>query len=377
MKTKILLTVLLFVVMHASNAQLNGVFIANGDTVQTYPFAMCTDSCYDFSIYVTNGVPPYTYLWNNGSTDEQTTYCTSNMSIYNDTIKVMVTSATSQSESFFIWTPNYLNINHEICIVTYDSASKKNMIVWEQNTDASVKHYSIYKETTTLNQYGLIGSVSRDSLSVFIDTTSNPAQVSAKYIMAASDGCVESLISFPHKTMHLSIYPGLNNVWNLIWTPYQGTNYAIKNRIWRGSTSMGLQLIDSVSASVTSYTDLTPPSGILFYAIEMIPQYICNPTSKSTPYSSSFSNTVDNADYVGIEAKTIQTEIVIMPNPAESTVQILSNLNINNIEIFDITGKLLYVTNALLIDFSKYESGVYFLRFKTEKGIIQKKIIKQ
>ena len=378
MKSKCLLPLFAFMVMHGTFAQINGVFIVNGDTInQLQPFSMCSDSCYDFSVFVTGSTPPYTYLWNNGATTENTTYCTANMTNYGDTVMVAVTSSTAQTNTFFVWAINYINSNHEICLVTVDSATQKNKIIWEQSTYPSIKFYNIYKETTTLNQYEVIGSVSRDSLSVFIDTLSHPEQVSAKYKMTASDGCVETIPSISHKTMHLVISPGTNNNWNLIWTPYQGNNISIKNRIWRGSSSLNMVLFDSVSSSVTSYTDVNPPTGILHYAIEMIPQYVCNPSAKNTPYSSSFSNTVDNSDYVGISETLADNEFQILPNPVVNTVQIKSRRNIERIEIIDITGRILYTTRITEINCSNFSKGLYFVRVTFENGIFQKKFIKR
>jgi len=52
-------------------------------------------------------------------------------------------------------------------------------------------------------------------------------------------------------------------------------------------------------------------------------------------------------------------------------------MQIKNIEITDITGRLLYTTSVKTIDCSNFARGVYFIRATTEKGIAVKKFIKE
>lgn len=379
MKTKTTTLLLALLLSMAVKAQtLTGYFLANGDTIQGFTeFFFCTDSCYNFSFAASGGTPPYSYLWSTGSTTDHTTLCYSDLQPNNDdTLLVRVTDSNSHEESFFLRAQEYPEILQQICLVTVDTALNKNLIIWQQNTNPDVMSYNIYKETTTLNQFALIGVVPRDSLSVFTDTTSNPAQVSARYTMTAVSLCAAShFVSF-HKTMHLTINTGINNTWNLIWENYSGDNSAVKYRIWRGSTANGLELIDSVSPTVTTYTDLTPPAGILFYSLEMIPSYTCQPGTKDILYTSSFSNKVDNASLLAINEKEPLThKVIISPNPLIHSTSITFSHLLNpgdyTLEICDMHGHCIKtysdLTNRpLLLNRSDFKStGIYLVRIKS------------
>lgn len=72
--------------------------------------------------------------------------------------------------------------------------------------------------------------------------------------------------------------------------------------------------------------------------------------------------------------------ILIGPNPTSSKININNNY-LKNIEIFSVYGQKINVLQQVnnskaIIDLSNQASGVYFLRLKTEKGMITKKIIK-
>lgn len=75
--------------------------------------------------------------------------------------------------------------------------------------------------------------------------------------------------------------------------------------------------------------------------------------------------------------------IAVHPNPTERFVNITFPLlsEIVNLQCFDITGRLIFensindFSNATVLDFSKYQSGTYFLKFKTETQEINKKIV--
>src|ERR1019366_4854249 len=152
----------------------------------------------------------------------------------------------------------------EICIVGVDSANE-NMIVWNKPSSTAINSFYIYRETNVTNVYQKIGAVSYDSLSVFVDVNSHPDVQSNKYKISIKDNCgLESDVSAPHQTMHLSINQGQGNIWNLIWDSYQGFTVSTYN-IYRGTVPNNLQLIGSSSGSNAQYSDLNAPSG--FYIL--------------------------------------------------------------------------------------------------------------
>jgi hypothetical protein len=74
---------------------------------------------------------------------------------------------------------------------------------------------------------------------------------------------------------------------------------------------------------------------------------------------------------------SIKNNILIYPNPVTDILQIQTDVPIKEIEITDITGRLLYTTTAKTINCSNYASGVYFIKATTEKGVAVKKFIKE
>ncbi len=71
----------------------------------------------------------------------------------------------------------------------------------------------------------------------------------------------------------------------------------------------------------------------------------------------------------------------IYPNPTSRYINIEAvDLIINQVQIFDINGKLVFETKSIKnqkINLSHLKSGVYFLELKTVRGLYQHKLIKQ
>jgi len=373
---KLLLIIAFLSTVGFANAQLNVTIYINGNPVNNMiGITACKDSCYNFTLSVTGGVEPYTYIWNNGATTQTNVYCSADLPTYNDSVHVFVTDANSLQGWAGAYLPDYLNLCQEICIVTIDSATNKNIILWNQTSDTIVKSYNIYKETSVVNVYDLIGNVPKGNLSEFIDTSSHPSQVSARYTIRAYNNCAESFLCSVHKTMHLNINQGTGNTWNLIWDPYQGIPISTYN-IYRGTSANDLQLITSTSSSNTSYSDLLAPAGYVYYQIEMVSFNSCNP-SKSV--STSRSNIATN-NTTGINEILSNNLIHVFPNPATDKVTIETPSQAI-IEISNIEGQMIKTIatsgTKTNIDVSAFPSGVYVIRAMTDRGITTEKFVKE
>ncbi len=272
--------------------------------------------------------------------------------------------------------------NPIICIVGIDSAQQKNMVVWNKIASNAINHYNIYKESSFVNQYELIGVVPYDSLSVFIDTISNPLQSSTKYRISITDSCnTETTLSPEHKTIHLSINQGMGNSFNLIWNNYEGFATSTYN-IYRGTSQDNVSLLASLPSSVNSYTDFSPPTGYVYYQIEVLSPSNCSP-SKSNNYNSSKSNFASNNPN-NISEISYEREIIITPNPADTYLHVAisnySTTNDYNLKIYSLDGFLLESTpiknSQNVIDISKLSTGIYFIKVKWSKFVTTKKIIK-
>lgn len=85
--------------------------------------------------------------------------------------------------------------------------------------------------------------------------------------------------------------------------------------------------------------------------------------------------------YTNISEWTVDNgQWTIYPNPTDGQLRIENGeWGIENIEIFDTSGKVQKIERRIQneIDISSLSAGIYFLRVKTEKGTIIKKIIKE
>jgi hypothetical protein len=74
-------------------------------------------------------------------------------------------------------------VNHleqNICLVTRDSATNNNMVIWQNDDTTHLSGYIIQRELFVQGQYDSIGFVAKDQPSFFIDPSSNPVQKSYK-----------------------------------------------------------------------------------------------------------------------------------------------------------------------------------------------------
>jgi hypothetical protein len=105
----------------------------------------------------------------------------------------------------------------DICLVTVDTASTHNIIIWEKQPTSLIDSFCIYRETTS-NIYTKIATIPFDSLSEYHDYDANPNTTSYRYKMSIIDTCgAESALSPFHNTIHLQ---NLGNG-NFQWTFYQ------------------------------------------------------------------------------------------------------------------------------------------------------------
>lgn len=319
---------------------------------------------------------PYSYVWSNGSTSSLIT------GLYQGTYFVTMTdkggcnTIDSVTLGLSTFTPP-----SPICIVSVDSSNNKNIIIWEELNDAKITSYNIYKETTTAGVYNLIGNRHVSELSIFMDSTSNPAQNAARYKISSLDTCGnESAKSSSHKTIHLTIGLGVPPAINLNWDNYEGINFG-EYYIWRGNAFGNLILIDTIQSSLNSYTDQNPPIGTNFYAIQVVyPQGCTSSFKSSATYTSSFSNIEGNSP-MAINNHKESMGISISPNPTNGKVFIRGNKEISGVEIHNLVGEKIYSQQSnsfnAVPDLSSHPDGIYFISIKSGHNIHYQKILKQ
>jgi len=318
----------------------------------------------------------FDYQWSNGDTS-QTTYV-----IVDSTLYISVLDSLGCIRKDTIDFDISLPFDESICIVTVDSATNKNIIVWEKTPFERTLQTNIYKETTQAGVYNLIGSVPFDSLSVFIDSNSTPLQNSSRYKISVVDSCGnESTQSPDHKTIHLTASVGTNNENNLVWDGYVGFSFTSYN-ILRGSTINNMSIIASIQSTLFTFSDLTPLTGVNIYQIEAVRSSACSPTQRSTTFISSSSNNVNlNATSI-IDNQNYDDIISVYPNPTFGNVSINIETPYKEVKVVvkDIIGNIVYSNMFYTSDKINFEIGnassIYFAEITVDRNkIIVKKII--
>ncbi len=318
-----------------------------------------------------------TYNWNTGSQTYHTYVSNSGTYVVNvsDSNGCQVWSDTFSLNASFISPP-------PICLVGVDSTTNKNIIIWEKTNAGSIDSFVILKETSQANQYNMIGKLPYSAFSTFIDTASNPNVQANRYKLQAIDTCgIKTLPSDYHKTIHLTINKGQGTNWNLIWSHYEGIQFSSYN-IYRGSSSTNMSLLTTIASNLNSYTDINPPSGNLYYQIEVVNAQGCTPSQKTDSYSSSKSNIAD-VGTIGI-ANIYNSKYNVFPNPTTSQLTIQSSQKLFNatIKLYNITGQIIIQKTNLSgdnfsFDLAEYAKGIYILEINGGEGLERVKVVKE
>ena len=179
-----------------------------------------------------------------------------------------------------------------ICMV--DVEDSHNLLIWEELSDPDVASYHIYRENNQANVFEPLAVIPAGSVNAFADSTADPSVRAWRYKITAADTCGgETPMSGYHKTVHLTINQGLGNSWNLIWTPYDGLEFA-SYKLYRGTANNNLQLIQTMPAALTSYTDNNPSGDALFYQIEVVMTEGCVQHTRDITHTGARSNIVYN-----------------------------------------------------------------------------------
>jgi len=250
----------------------------------------------------------------------------------------------------------------DVCIVGVDSITNYNKVVWEKPISTAIDSFYVYKESNQANIYQKIGGTSYSDTAVFNDLSSNPAAQAYRYKLSLVDSCgIESSLGSMHKSIHLTINQGVGTTWNLIWSHYEGFTFPSYN-IYRGTSSTNMTLLTTIASNLNSYTDLTAPAGQLFYQIEVVSNYTCDPLKSN--YNVSRSNVVDNAEAPSIIVQQENSNVNVYPNPTQDqiTIDIKGYNGVVNVEVYDLQGRLLETTTNTIISLKKHAKGIYVLK---------------
>jgi hypothetical protein len=346
---------------------------------------------------------PYTYNWSFSPSNANDTLFTAS----NDTAQgaagyysITITEGFGCSQVFGVNITEPPADSVHICMVTVDSASQHNIIIWDKTSFTNIDSFVVYREIAT-NNYQPIGAVSFDSLSRFIDTvrtkyfpnTGDPNAGTYRYKLKGYVSCggYTGLGPF-HNTIYI-----LNNAGTFYWTqPYtiQGSGNPVSSYVLMRDNLSNGNWIQVSSVAGTQQTVSDPLYSIYQstaswrvqtnWSITCVPTLRMNNAAQNN-YSSSYSNVYTN-NPVAITNNTFNAKLNVYPNPSNGKFVLeyysLEKNKNGTVEVYNMIGKKVYSQNELppsqtTFDFSSLPSGVYFLNFKTENNTVVKKIVIQ
>ena len=300
-------------------------YTASGDYTQTFAAANGCDSVVTLHLTIVPAITPVisvtgslaacgdgsatltvpglynSFAWSTGSTDPAITV--SEAGFYWVTA-TDVYGCEGVSEMVQVGSSVQIEETPAICMVGVED--QHNLVVWEPLADTDVAEYRLYRENGQANIFEPLAVIPAGSGNAYADTTADPSIRAWRYKITAADTCGgETPMSALHKTVHLTINQGLGNSYNLIWTPYEGFEFA-SYRLYRGTANNNLQLIQTMPSTLTSFTDQNPAGDALFYQIEVVMDGSCVQETRDITFTGARSNIVYNgvpvATDVAVEA---------------------------------------------------------------------------
>jgi hypothetical protein len=349
---------------------------------------LCADS-----IVTLDPSPGYTYesyTWSTGAhtSSIQISGLTTGGGIFTVTVTKGSCTATANDGFYQFYQPP---TKPEICIVTVDSASQKNMVVWTNDSEpvlgsltySPIASYVIYRD----GGVNPIGTVNVHAQHTFVDISSNPPLQSATYRIVAVDECgVESSKSLYNQTILLQTSQGSSpGQVNLTWNQYQDEsgNFHIPDYdVYRGSSMNTLAFYKNVASPANPLLTVLvvdTVSSQQYYKIVANKLGGCD-ASPSTKGNKSvytkISSNIQQVGFVGIVETSNEVEIKIYPNPSQDGIFTIEGSNVISIEIFDNLGKnILREKNTKVIDINNYGKGIYFAKIYTANGVGNYKLV--
>ena len=272
----------------------------------------------------------------------------------------------------------------EVCVVTVDSTSTKNVIVWEKPIANGISHFNVYRDV--VGTYTYVDSIPYDSLSQYEDVTGgvNPQVTQYRYKISVVDSCGnESDLSDFHQTIHLNAPNLVGNTADLVWQAYGGFTSNYYYRILRDSTGTNdWEVVDSVSLTTLVYTDIAVPNtSNISYLVQIATPNTCTAT-KAQDHNTTRSNrhniTPPNPSLID-ELDFLNTWV--QPNPSNGLFTIIVEASNWSYSVLDMNGKLIMnetaSTNKAEVNIEALEAGIYMIQISVEGDSIYKKIVKQ
>ena len=272
-----------------------------------------------------------------------------------------------------------------ICLVTVDSQSTHNNIIWKKPHTTLIDSFYIYREVTT-NVYSKIAAVSYDSAGLYQDYGANPNSTYYSYKISVLDTCgVESPLSPYHSTIHLANLGNGNLLWNL-YNIENSSNPVISYNVYKDTYGNGnFVAIGLVPGTNTTFTDVNYnafPNAA--YVVDVNWGIYCGDFQD---VNTTRSNIRHISEPQGLIPGTNSETITLYPNPSTHknfTISYSPEVIVKSLQIFNALGQLVLIkTTGFPVTGSQYvelgleplSTGVYTVNIETADFWIVKKLV--
>ncbi len=289
------------------------------------------------------------------------------------TYRVTITDGNGCHASDTIDVSFVINDGEEIFIMTIDTITGNNKVVWETlgTTDVTTV---IYREVST-NVYDSIGSAPY-ATGEWTDNVNSTNQT-WRYKISTIDTCGnESPLSFYHQTISTATVPLVPSGYRVEWTEYivegsKGGNKSVNNYFVFAVDGLGLNWVPNqiaaVSGSVTSYNLPSITDSMFVVGADL--------GAKSLTNGLALSNVVDNPLISSVPSLVAAQQIPIYPNPSTGSFTVSGEgiMSIYNVIGECISTETIYGTTTVHLN-----SGIYMVKItdKQNATFTQKVIVR-
>jgi len=338
------------------------------------------------NVYVWSGDPIQSITWSNGATTEDL------LDVPAANYVCTLTVANTGCKAIKGWDiPVVKPLRQDLCIITVDSLTTTNLLVWEKVQTVGIDYYNIYRETSTQGEYILIDTVQFNNISLFNDVIASPSERSWSYKIGAVNVCgEEGPLSIAHRTIHLDLLDLGSNSVKVNWNAYEGTTAFTDYIVWRYTTADGWVEAGTVSNTTLTFTDTvayTTPG--LDYMVEFELTVPCS-AEKAQDFNTVRSNRergqfatgegVDGASSNGIDENYLNG-IGMYPNPtADKLTFVQGGHEKITYNILSLSGQLMQTNQSsqanTVLDLSQLNAGVYLVELKLNDIKVIKRVVK-
>ena len=270
----------------------------------------------------------------------------------------------------------------EVCYVSSDQVQVTNNRIFITNDPANsgvnVEYYEVLREAPSGN-YETIGFIIPPEVS-FLDTESNNASQAYRYKIKTTDICGANYpeSSF-HKTILLQSGIASDNSINLSWTPYLGLDFSTYN-IYKNTNGTGYELLTSLSFNNTTYNDTSANVVDNFYEYYVSIEVASCSSDPLLPFNLRSNLELVNPNLSINNVNLLGQEIQIYPNPASDylNISIPKGVEITAVSIYNAVGQRIFVTVEFEnINILNLSAGLYYISINTNKGVVNKTMIRE